>query len=242
MLLCCRCCALTRALFVAVSAELCDQIAETRRKLRKLPDGHVLFLDETALRVSEAPTHTITLPGEQPFVLAEDTTSYAKRFDMIACCTSRETLPPIIYAPNERRKGIDAEMLLAYVRDFLAQSVGALDRYPLTLVLDRATIHQPERLLREFHDWGCQELTEIVRLPAMSAKRLSPLDNSLFHDWKERVRKHAPITSDNIRAVMSNEWNNIPPSLLAAHFRHCLLRSRQPLLADCPEPDEHRHR
>ncbi|MDR3549225.1 MAG: hypothetical protein P4M11_13350 [Candidatus Pacebacteria bacterium] len=225
-----------------MSPELCREIADTRRKLRALPDGHVLFLDETAMRVNEAPTSTIVLPGEQQFVLAENTTSYATRYDMIACCTSKETLPPIIYAPNERRKGIDTEMLLAYIRDFLAQSAGALDRYPLTLVVDQSPIHNTERMLEAFHDWGCQELTEIVLMPSMSAKRLSPLDNALFHDWKERVRKHAPITSENIRRLMSDEWNNLPASLLAAHYRHCLLRPRQPLLSDCPAPNVHQHR
>jgi hypothetical protein len=224
-----------------VSSDLCDQIADVRRKLRRCTDGHVLFLDETALRVNEAPTHSIVLPGEQSYVVAENTTSYAKRFDMIACCTSMETLPPMIYAPDERRKGITTDMLISYIRDFLAQSAGALDRYPLTLVVDRATIHNTDKMMQAFHDWGCQELTEIIKMPAMSAKRLSPLDNSLFHDWKERVRKHAPITSENIRRLMSNEWNNLPPRLLCAHFKHCLLQPRQPLLSDCPAPAAHRH-
>jgi hypothetical protein len=204
-------------------------------------DGHVPFLDETALRVNEAPTHTVVLPGDQSYVIAEDTTSYAKRFDMTACCTSKETLPPMIYAPDERRKGITTDMLISYIRDFLAQSAGALDRYLLTLVLDRATIHNTDKMMQAFHDWGCQELTEIIKMPAMLTKRLSPLDNSLFHDWKERVRKHAPITSENIRRLKSNEWNNLPPSLLAAHFRHCHLQPRQPLLADCRAPDTHEH-
>jgi hypothetical protein len=225
----------------SVSPDLCQEIAATRRKLRGLGDGHVVFLDETAVRVSEAPTHTIVLPGEKEFVLAENTTAYAARYDMIAACTSKETFPPMIYAPNERRKGIDTEMLLAYIRDFLAQSLGALDRYPLILVLDRATIHNTERMMKEFHDWGCQELVEIVKMPPMSAKRLSPLDNSLFHDWKERIRKHAPMNSDKIRRVMSDEWNNLPPRLLAAHFRQCLFYLRQPLLSDCPAPADHRH-
>lgn len=220
---------------------MCKEIASTRRKLRKLEDGHVIFLDETALRVNEAPTHTITLPGEQSFVIVEDTTSYAKRFDMIAACTSKETLPPIIYPPNERGKGITTEMLLDYIRNLLAQSLGALDRYPLILVLDRSTIHNTEKMMQVFHDWGCQELIEIVKMPSMSAKRLSPLDNSLFHDWKERIRKKGPINSDNIQQLMADEWTNLPQSLLAAHFRHCLLQSRQPLLSDCPAPTVHRH-
>jgi hypothetical protein len=41
---------------VAVSAGLCEQIADMRRKLRRLGTHKVLFLDETALRLSEAAT------------------------------------------------------------------------------------------------------------------------------------------------------------------------------------------
>ena len=34
-----------------------------RRKLQKIATARMLFLDETALRLSAAPTHTIVLPG-----------------------------------------------------------------------------------------------------------------------------------------------------------------------------------
>lgn len=224
-----------------MDAALCDEIAVIRRKLQRIKEGHVFFLDETALRVNEAPTHTIVLPEQQPYVIVEDTTAYAKRFDMIACCSVKETLPPIIYSPNERRKGIDTEMLLAYIRDFLAQSMGALDRYPITLVLDRSTIHNTEKMMQAFHDWGCQELVEIIKMPAQSAKRLSPLDNALFHDWKQHCRNSEVITSDSIRRVMNNQWSNINPSLLRAHYSHCLLLPRQNPYADCPDPAGHRH-
>lgn len=44
------------------------------------------FLDETALRTSEAPTHIIVLPGNDSFVEATDTSSYAHRYDIFACC------------------------------------------------------------------------------------------------------------------------------------------------------------
>jgi hypothetical protein len=68
-----------------VSASICDEIAEQRRKLQRMSKDRVLFLDETAVRLSEAATSTIVLPEEQSYILATDTTSYAKRFDMIAC-------------------------------------------------------------------------------------------------------------------------------------------------------------
>ena len=57
-----------------------------RRKLQRIDKRRLLFLDETALRLNAAPTHTIVLPGEQAYVVATETSAYAKRYDMIACC------------------------------------------------------------------------------------------------------------------------------------------------------------
>ena len=89
------------------------------RRLQRIPKRRVLFLDEVAVRVSEAATCTITLPGEQPFVIATDTSTYAKRFDMIACCNGERVFIPTIYSPSERSdagvKGINTEMLIDYV-------------------------------------------------------------------------------------------------------------------------------
>ena len=34
--------------------------------------------------------------------------------------------------------------------------------YPLILLVDKAPIHTEAKMLQEFHDWGCQELTEVI--------------------------------------------------------------------------------
>jgi hypothetical protein len=66
-----------------VSAGLCDQIADMRRKLKRIDKRRLLFLDETALRLSAAPTHTIVLPGEQAYVVATET----------SCCDDSGAVP-----------------------------------------------------------------------------------------------------------------------------------------------------
>jgi hypothetical protein len=64
---------------------------------------------------------------------------------MIACTVGDRVLLPKIFSPKERTdagvKGINGPMLLQFIDDTLAQAVEGLDRYPLTLVLDRASIH-----------------------------------------------------------------------------------------------------
>lgn len=232
-------------LTVTVSADLCEEIAQLRRKIQVVGREHVVFLDETAMRVSEAATHTLVLPDEEPYVHVEDTTSYAKRYDMIACCTYDRVLPPIIYPPSERAeagvKGINTRMLLQHIESTLAQACGSLDRYPLYLIVDKSTIHNKEEILQAFQDNGCQDMVDVWKMPTQAAKRMSPLDNALFHDWKERVRKRAAVSSRNIIQLMADEWNNLPPHLLHSHFQHCGLLRWQQLYADCPAPAQHVH-
>lgn len=227
-----------------VSASLCEQIADLRRKIQRHSKERVLFLDETAMRLNAAPTSTLVLPGEDAYVIAEDTTSYAKRFDMIACVNGDQVFPPIIFSPQERAeagvKGINKKMLVKYIQEILAQAIGALDQYPIILTLDKANIHKGD-LLQEFHDMGCQDVQHVWLMPTQAAKRMSPLDNALFHDWKERVRKRSPLTLSSIQQVMADEWNNITQQQIQAHYRHCLLTSHHDPYADCPAPAVHGH-
>jgi hypothetical protein len=220
---------------------MCEQIAQIRRKVQRIGKGKVLFLDETYKRVGDADSNTIVLPGEPTFIASDETSKYAPRFDMIACCSGKEVLPPIIYAPKERGKGIDSALLHEYIRNLLAQSAGALDRYPLILVLDRASIHSEGKMLQEFHDWGCQELKEIVKMPSAAAKRLSPLDNSLFNLWRQRVLADGPLTKANIKQRMSDAWNSITAADLNAQSHHCGLFRGENVSFDCPNPAVHRH-
>ena len=45
--------------FLEVSSELCDSIAELRRKIQNAGADNVLFLDEVLFKVNKAPSHTI---------------------------------------------------------------------------------------------------------------------------------------------------------------------------------------
>jgi hypothetical protein len=220
---------------------MCEQIAAVRRKLQRTGTHHILFLDETYKREGDVQSYSIVLPGEPSSIESASTSAYSPRYDMIACCSGYEVLPPKIFTPNERGKGITAALLQEYVRDLLAQAAGALDTYPLLLVLDRAPIHSEPQLLQEFHDWGCQELTTILKLPPASAKRLSPLDNSLFNVWRTRVLEQGGLTKRNIRARMSDAWNSITKADIQAQYRNCGLMRGQDVYFDCPNPAAHRH-
>lgn len=230
------------ALLFSVSADMCEQIATVRRKFQRIGSHRILVLDETHRRIGDVTDRTIVLPGEPSTIETSATTHYAPRYDMIACCTSREVLPPMIYAPTERGRGVNTDMLLEYIRHLLAQAAGALDRYPLYLLLDKSTIHNEGKIIETFHDWGCQELVEIIKMPTAAAKRVSPLDNSLFNIWRQRVLAHGPLTRANIKQRMSDAWNSLTAKNLLPQYRHCGLMRRQNVYFDCPNPAAHRHK
>lgn len=220
---------------------MCEQIAKIRRKLQRIGIQHILFLDETHKREGDSDNYTLVLPGQPPYIESSSTSSYAARYDMIACCSGTTLLPPIIYSPAQRDRGVTQEMLLDYIRNLLAQAAGALDTYPLLLLLDRSPIHNEANLLQVFHEWGCQDLTQVIRIPPASAKRLSPLDNSLFNLWRGKVLASGPLTRQNIETRMSDAWNAITQEDIKAQYRHCGLMRHQDVYFDCPDPSSHKH-
>lgn len=51
----------------------------------------------------------------------------------------------------------------------------------------------------------CTGLREVLILPTQAAKRMSPLENMLFHEWKERPRKHSLLTENTLVKAMIDE-------------------------------------
>jgi hypothetical protein len=55
-----------------------------------------------------------------------------------------------------------------------------------------------KKLMESFDLDGCFEIEGINFMPSKAAKRLSPLDNGIFHKWKERVCHYHSLTKNNI--------------------------------------------
>ena len=228
-----------------MSKELCMAIAKMRREFMAFKKKKLLFLDKTYIRVGIQPARTVVAPGQTRYIVVEDTDAYAPRYDMIACIGGDRLFPPIIFTPKERVdwnvRGVRKWMLHEYIHSVLAQAVEALDDYGVVLVMDRATIHNPPEMLQEFQDAGCGIIKKVRLMPAYAGKRLNPLDNSLFHEWKEAVREEGPITKNNIVCIMHKKWMSIPPEHIRAHYHHFVLMCSLDPYGDCPDPVAHQH-
>jgi hypothetical protein len=231
-----------RSLLCLVTASFCDDIAKMRRWCQRISNDRLVYLDETALKINECPSTTLVMPGETEYVVVDDDASYSARYDMIGCCTGKEMLPAVVYSPADRAArevdGIRGWMVNDYIEDILARSISALDRYPMYLIVDRARTHNKQQMMEAFHNGGCFEIVDIVSMPTKAAKRLSPLDNAIWHEWKENVRHHSPLNSHNMISNMMTAYYSITPN---SYYRHCGLTYGQSVYKDCPSPSSHHH-
>ena len=164
---------------------------------------------------------------------------------MITFLSGEEVFLPMIYSPEDRKQlkvdGITGDMLNSFIEDYLGRAIAAKDRYPLYLLCDKSKIHNIEKMKESFQNGLCFEIVDISFLPTQSAKRLSPLDNSLYADWKRRCRQHHTITPDNIRQIMSDEWEQTAKEKIKAYYKHCGLTYSSDPYHDCPLPTVHQH-
>ena len=138
-------------------------------------------------------------------------------------------------------KGINTQMFENYTIDILAPAVAALDQYPITLVLDKATIHNVDMIKQAFIDGGCQDVAEVVVLPTQAAKRMSPLDNCLFRTWKQNVMRHGATTYHHLVRLMNDEWTNLSAAAISSMYHHSRLFRGDDVYSDCPNPCSHQH-
>jgi hypothetical protein len=229
-----------------VSEELCIEIGRIRNKLKRIPKSNILWMDETYYRLNDSQRRTLVLPQNKPIVKVKSTDKYGPRYDMITFINGDQVFPPIIYTPEERKKrrvkGITADMLNSFIEDYLARSIAGIDKYPLYLLCDKSSIHNIEQMKESFQNGLCFEIVDISFMPTKSAKRLSPLDNGLYHLWKNNVRKTYPQDEKNIVQIMSDEWNKITKEQIHKMLKHCKVTYGGDVYGDCPCPKLHSHK
>ncbi|CAF1027512.1 unnamed protein product [Rotaria sp. Silwood1] len=208
-----------------ISSASSESIAKLRRKLQRISNKKIIFLDETHIKINEAPRTTLVAPGENPYVIVTDSSSYAARYDMIAAVVGDQILPSIIYSPADRKtknvKGINSNMLIDFIENILCPSISTLDYCPIYSVLDKSHIHNISKIKEALGNFECMKSVEILVMPTQAAKRISPLENSLFHEWKERVRQHSSLSEETLATTMTNEWFNTRTDNIKHYYDHC---------------------
>lgn len=171
------------------------------------------------------PQRTLVAPGPQPLILVREPSAYAKRFDFIGAVNGSQPLACGTITPEHRVnlgvKGFRKEVVNQWITDTLAPSINRLGMKNLYLICDKSSSHNPIDMMQALRAGKCYCVKTILHMPTGSAKYLSPLDNPLWHPFRETIRSKHPLIPIDIPGLLSQTFYSLSTQQIKNAYRKC---------------------
>lgn len=210
-----------------------SEVISFRKKAKRFGAKNLVFMDQSAVRMGDPPSRSIVPPGCAAVVIAPTNALFPDRIDIMGACAIDRTLALQIMTPAQRKqrgiKGWRKVQVLDFIRKRLAPSMNQLEGERFALCMDKALSIKSQEALETLRAGGCRRAQFAWHIPTGAAKHVSPLDNSLWHEYKQRVRQHRAPDIDTLCRVLRAEWKKQSSENLHAYYRHCgLTRAADP--------------
>ena len=190
-----------------------NNIGQFRRSLQRIGNDRLIFIDEIAIYSVVIPHKTLVAPGQQPLFLVTQPSKYAKRYDFIGAVNGSQPIACMTLSPEDRNyrkiKGVRQAVINQWIIDTLALAINRLQIDDVYLICDRSTAHNKMDMFQALRAAKCKSVKQILHMPTASAKYLSPLDNLLWHSFKETIRSQHPISTTNIPGLLSETFYSL---------------------------------
>ena len=198
----------------------------------------MIFIDGSGLRSEPRPQKGLAPAGQTPKTTAEKPEKYKPRVDIIgavgynaplACETKTSSQRRAIPNPKKRKTGVKG-YTKAMVKDFLqselAPKIMNMKVKDVVVCMDKGLAFKEEEAKEQFTAAGAKNVKKVLILPTNTAKHVSPLDNTLWHSLKERVRARKPRTEAGTARILKEEFMGISQMDIQNYFRKCRLTWR----------------
>ena len=201
----------------------------------------MVFIDGSGIR-SEPRELTGLAPSGQPaHTSAEKAEKYEPRVDImgaigyngpLACETKTSEQRRAIWNPWKKKYGVRGyaqDMVQNFLRTDLAPKIHSMNVEKVIVCMDKGLAFKEEEAKKEFRLGGAANIKEVWILPKNTAKYVSPLDNTLWHSLKQRVRARQPKTEGGTARIVKEEFMRISSTDIQSYFKKCkLTRSSDP--------------
>jgi transposase len=113
------------------------------------------------------------------------------------------------------------------VKDFLKRKLSPklarMNEEKVIICMDKGLKLKPDEVKEAICEGGSQNIDSVWIFPTNTAKFVSPLDNTLWHSLKERVRSRKPGTEDETAEVLRDEFMKITDTEIHNYYKHCAL-------------------
>jgi transposase len=221
--------------FVLDSKDYGEWVAQFRRKCQRVAKNRLVFIDGTGMRAEPRKLKGLAPKGKAAVTKASKPEKYEPRVDMygaisftapLACETVTSAERKTITNTRTRKKGVKGytkSMLKNFLQKKLAAKIKKMKATQVIIGLDKGLHLKKEEVLESIRAGGAQNISDAWIFPTSTAKYVNPLDNSLWHSLKERVRARKPQSEDETAAAMKEEFMAMSEADIKGYYRHCAL-------------------
>lgn len=166
--------------------------------------------------------------GKKAPVEAKKPEKWEPRLDFWGAISYNKPLAIDVMTSMERQKlkvkGYGKERTRTFFRKMVAPKIAKeLKHVDVIICLDRGFKFTAEDVKKQFHLGGARNVREAWIFPAGGGKHCNPLDNTLWHSLKDRVRAQAPKDQMSTGKAIKKGFMAISAKDIHAYYRHCSL-------------------
>jgi len=158
-------------------------------------------------------------------ILVREPSAYPKRFDFIGVINGSQSIACGTLTPEDRVnlgvKGFRQKVINQWIIDTLAPSINQLGIKNLCLIFDKSSSHNRVNMMQALRAGKCYCVKKIPHMPTASAKYLSPLDNPLWHSFRETIRNKHPLILTDIPVLLYQTFYSLSTQQIQNAYRKC---------------------
>jgi len=202
-----------------------NDIAKFRRFLQRIGNNRLIFIYEIAVYAVMPPLQTLVAPGHEPLIIVEKPSRYAERYDFIGAINGSQAIACMTLTPTDRKNrdidGVRKEIVNEWIRKKLAPAINRLCIENFYLICDKSRAHNKRNIIEALKAGKCQSVIDVCYMPTASAKYVSPLDNPIWHSFREAIRSQHPLTTANLPSILSKFFFSLSEQEIKNAYRKC---------------------
>jgi hypothetical protein len=187
----------------------------------------LIFIDQSRINLESAPTHGLSPAGTPVIIWADKPEQWEPRIDFMGAVCGKQQLAFETKTDEQRRKegvkGWTKAAVLSFIRLKVAPAVVKVCIEGAVVVVDKALKISGEDVHNAMVAGGAEDAKCGVVLPTASAKYVSPLDNTMWHQVKESIRAKQATSVTQLVQVIRRAWLAVTPEQIHAYYKHCAL-------------------
>ena len=191
-----------------------ESIAAYRRKCQHIAKEKLVFVDGTGMKAGARPGYGLAPKGKKAKIKTEKPSAYHPRVDMWGAISYNKPLAFDIKTSKDRKqegvKGYRKKHLKLFLKKKVAPKIANLS-CNVILNMDRGFKCSSEELAEALKAGGAKNVEDVWIFPPNAGKLCNPLDNTLWHSMKQRVRKEKPNSEEELAKAAKKTFMKISP-------------------------------